>query len=234
MWCKPSGFEECEAIYNLATSLGFGDAKRGTIGLGERFVSIGRVPMDEHPVPVPEFIFAMYEEAQRRSGTLTERFAPKPGEIGFSKEFLGILDGYEERIKALEKMQSLVEYHNRQVERLDSHMIEAEERLMKLDDTISSHKLGLEQHHNKIEGLERRKFLLDGCVENGRLMAERLVALEEHLKKEPMGNTTPSDESIIRILEDKKLSCMKVQRYAQAAMYRDAVRAIEKAVEAGR
>lgn len=47
--------------------------------------------------------------------------------------------GHEARIKALEKLSSMVEYHNRQVDRLDSHMIEAETRLMGLEQALNEH-----------------------------------------------------------------------------------------------
>lgn len=46
---------------------------------------------------------------------------------------------HEKRIKALEKLTSLVEYHNRQVDRLDSHMIEAEGRISGVEDAFNKH-----------------------------------------------------------------------------------------------
>jgi hypothetical protein len=66
-----------------------------------------------------------------------------------------MLDDHENRIKALEKLQSMVEYHNRQVDRLVSHMIEAEQRQGVAGDVINTLLEYRNSSEQRIEGLEK-------------------------------------------------------------------------------
>lgn len=145
-WCRPTTEKEWKAVLDIADSLGlkrrlptFEETRRN---YEQEFGKQDKLIMDAQGIyataacyvdgrmqeSVPEFIAAMYAEAEARK--TEERL--KEGDRIYAKGKPEIWQDHDKRIERLEKVLSLVEYHNRQIDRLDSHMIEAEKRLKDL------------------------------------------------------------------------------------------------------
>ena len=176
-WCRPSSEKEWRLILDLAEELGVGghdyfreyDREYTLVGVTDHGSVVGvwsMIPSSDSQfwnteLPVPEFIAGMYELAKEK----------KVVEVnGPAKKYYS-LASHEERIRALEKLPALVEYHNRQVDRLDSHMIEAETRLGGIDDRIEKLEAALNDHLAKERG--------SGADEFTRLQNETLVLLRD-------------------------------------------------------
>ncbi len=203
-WCKPYVDRERDAVLELGGSLGlYEDLMHGTLDDGvPLFVSFKEGPTHkELEVSTPDFVAAMFAEAERRRGMLED------GDRIYAKGKPEIWQDHEQRIKALEKLSSLVEYHNRQVDRLDSHMMEAEQRLSTSGDVINSLLEYRNSDNRRLEGLEK--------------------ALDEHLQKER--KVELSDLDLLGIIIERKRALLNVRNYEQASWFRDVERALIKA-----
>lgn len=116
MWCRPSSERWWRAVLELSDALGLGGVdfvetahKRHSYVWWDEYNGISCVRPCGHGgqldkcLPVSEFISRMYAEAEARKAPESGfgAFAPKPGEIGFLKEFIDKLDGMAVRLSMI-------------------------------------------------------------------------------------------------------------------------------------